>query len=228
MTQDASIDAAHAETETAYYQTIEEFFVSRRGDPLFLSNADWLLIREWRQAGIPLRIALRGIADALDAHAHSWSRDRKVGSLRYCAAEVTAARERWEHALALGDADTDGVPEALEGLALALEEARGLGPTGAPLAREIARGLRDRLVTPSQPRQLEAWLAQSEKALLAAIRAEGDATEIARVEADVAAELEPFRARMPERVTRQISDDTVARRLLEPHGIPRLSLFHLT
>lgn len=226
MTKNTSTVLAGADTETAYYQTIEEFFVSRRGDPLFLSNADWLLIREWRRAGIPLRIALRGIADALDAHAHSWSRDRKVGSLRYCAAEVAAARDRWEHALSMGDADTD-VSEALERLALALEEARGLGPAAALVAREIARGLRDRLLSPPQPRQLEAWLSESEKALLAAIRAQADPAEVARVEADVAAELEPFRARMPERVTRQISGDSIARRVLEGHGIPRLSLFHV-
>ena len=226
MTKDASTAVADADTETAYYQTIEEFFVSRRGDPLFLSNSDWLLIREWRQAGIPLRVALRGIADALDAHAHSWSRDRKVGSLRYCAAEVAAARERWERALSMGEADTD-VSEALEHLALALEGPRGLGPPAAALAGEIARGLRDWLTSPAEPRQLEAWLSQSEKALLVAIRAQAAPAEVARVEAEVAAELEPFRARMPERVTRQISDDTVTRRLLEAHGIPRLSLFHL-
>ena len=88
--------------EAAYYQSVEEFFVSRRGDPLFLSNADWLLIRKWRSAGIPLRIVLRGIADALDSHAHSWGRDRKVGSLAYCAAEVDAASERWQRALSMG------------------------------------------------------------------------------------------------------------------------------
>jgi hypothetical protein len=80
--------------EAAYYQAVEEYFVSRRGDPLFLSNADWNLVRRWRLAGLPLRVVLRGIRDALDAHAHGWSRDRKVGSLSYCAREVDAARER--------------------------------------------------------------------------------------------------------------------------------------
>ena len=48
---------------------MEEFFVSRRGDPLILSNADWHLIRKWRTAGLPLRVVLRGITDALDSHA---------------------------------------------------------------------------------------------------------------------------------------------------------------
>ena len=37
--------------------------MSRRGDPLMLSNADWTLIHKWRLAGMPLRIVLRGIAD---------------------------------------------------------------------------------------------------------------------------------------------------------------------
>ena len=91
----AQAQDARADPEASYYQTIEEFFVSKRGDPLFLSNADWLLIKRWRGAGVPLRIVLRGIADALDSHAHSWGRDRKVGSLAYCAAEVDAASERW-------------------------------------------------------------------------------------------------------------------------------------
>jgi hypothetical protein len=226
MKDDAAMVAPETDTEPAYYQAIEEFFVSRRGDPLFLSNADWLLIREWRSAGIPLRVALRGIADALDSHAHSWSRDRKVGSLRYCAAEVAAARERWERALGMGEDDTD-LAAALAHLALALEQATGLGPRAAAVAREAAAGLHERLASLPQPRQLEAWLSQSESALLAEIRSQAGPAEVARVEADVARELEPFRARMPERVTKQIASDTVARRLLEAHGIPRLSLFHL-
>ena len=49
-----------------------------------------IALRRWRGEGLPLRIVLRGIADALDAHAHSFSRERKVGSLRYCEAEVAA------------------------------------------------------------------------------------------------------------------------------------------
>ena len=86
--------------EAEYFQTVEEFFVSRRGDPLFLSNADWLLVRRWRRAGLPLRVVLRGIADALDGHAHSFSRETKVGSLQYCAAEVKGGPVNSGHYLA--------------------------------------------------------------------------------------------------------------------------------
>src|SRR5207247_1125333 len=123
-----------ADPEAAYYQAIEEYFVSRRGDPLFLSSADWHLIRKWRQAGIPLRVVLRGIRDALDGHAHSWGRERKVGSLAYCEQEVEVARERWGRSLALGQEPGLDAAGALRGFARHLERAQGLGPRGREAA----------------------------------------------------------------------------------------------
>ena len=128
--------------EAAYYQQVEEFFVSRRGDPLFLSNADWLLVRKWRRAGLPLRIVMRGIADALDGHAHSWGRKRKVGRLAYCAAEVEAAGERWQRALSFDSEAETSVAAALLGFADALEAATGLGARGGAAARLAALDLR--------------------------------------------------------------------------------------
>ena len=149
---------AAVDPEAAYYQAVEEYFVSRRGDPLFLSNADWNLVRKWRLAGLPLRVVLRGIRDALDAHAHGWSRDRKVGSLSYCAREVDAARERWERALALGREEGTDAASALRGFAADLDRATGLGPRGRALADEIARELRER-ASGGPLEEVTAWLA---------------------------------------------------------------------
>jgi hypothetical protein len=217
--------------EAAYYQSIEEFFVSRRGDPLFLSNADWLLIRKWRRAGLPLRIVMRGIADALDGHAHSWGRKRKVGSLAYCAAEVDAARDRWQRALSGGDEAETSVPLALTGFASALEAASGLGPRGAAAARTAAGELRRFAAPgPNGPPRLEELtraLGAAEKALLEALRADAEAEVLAAIGAEIEADLAPYRERMPVRVLDQIREEAWARRLLGRHGIPRLSLFHL-
>jgi len=212
--------------EAAYYQAVEEFFVSRRGDPLFLSNPDWLLIRKWRQAGIPLRIVLRGIADALDAHAHSWSRDRNVGSLAYCAAEVDVARERWQRALAFEGEEGMRVEDALAAFADALEVAV-VGASGAVVARDLARELRQRAAEPRDPAALESWLAAQEKALVEALMADRGAPAVAAIESAVDAELAPYRERMPARVLSQIRRESVTRRLLESHGLPRLSLLQL-
>jgi hypothetical protein len=217
---------AGVEHEAAYYQSVEEFFVSRRGDPLFLSNADWLLIREWRIAGIPLRVVLRGIADALDAHAHSWSRDRKVGSLRYCAAEVEAARDRWERALAGGVEEGDDIGATLDRLESALAAAPELSPESGAILERIREEMHGRRsAAPGSPRDWEAWLAASERALLAALETEDGPESMARLERQIEAELAPYRRRMPERVAQQIHDDAVARRVLEARGLPRLSLF---
>jgi len=212
--------------EAAYYQAVEEYFVSRRGGPLFLSNADWNLVRRWRLAGLPLRVVLRGIRDALDAHAHGWSRDRKVGSLSYCAGEVDAARERWERALALGREEGLDVAGALRGFATDLERARDLGPRARPVALDVAREMRAR-ADAGRLEEIAAWLAEREALLLAAIGADEGPEGRAALEAEVDGELEKWRARMPPRVLQQLRGEKIARRRLEAHGLPRLSLFHL-
>jgi hypothetical protein len=212
--------------EASYYQAVEEYFVSRRGDPLFLSNAEWNLVRRWRLAGLPLRVVLRGIRDALDAHALGWSRDRKVGSLAYCAREVDAARERWQRALTLGREEGLDVAGALRAFATDLERGSGLGARARPLAADVARQMRDRAATGSLG-EVSAWLAEREAALLQAIAADDGPERAKALEAEVDRELEQWRERMPPRVVAQLRGEKIARRRLDDHGIPRLSLFHL-
>ena len=212
--------------EAAYYQAVEEYFVSRRGDPLFLSNADWNLVRKWRRAGRPLRVILRGIRDALDAHAHGWSRDRRVASLSYCAREVDAARERWERALALGRDEGLDAAFALRAFATDLERARELGARARPLATAIAQEMRERAEA-GRLEEVSAWLTDREARLLEAIGADEGPERGAALEAEVDAGLERWRSRMPARVVEQLRRESIARRRLEGHGLKRLSLFHL-
>jgi hypothetical protein len=223
----SAVPAAGIDPEAAYYQTIEEFFVSRRGDPLLLSNADWLLIRKWRTAGIPLRVVLRGISDALDGHAHSWGRSRKVGSLAYCAAEVETARDRWERALSFGASEAPDARLLLARLADAIAAAPVAGTSSRALASAVAEQLRERSAGESDLRELDTWLGRQEAALVAAVRGDAGAEAVAAIEAGVDADLRPYRTRMPPRVLDQIRAESITRRLLESQGLPRLSLFHL-
>lgn len=212
--------------EAAYYQAVEEYFVSRRGESLFLSNADWHLVRKWRTAGLPLRVVLRGIRDAFDSHAHGWNRDRPVRSLAYCTHEVEAARERWERALSLGREGGLDVKAALVGFADDLERARGLGPHGQEVASRIAAALRDRASSPEHSERAT-WLGEQEDELLQALERDSGAEAVAALRREVAEALEPYKARMPARVLKQLERESRARRMLESHGLPRLSLFHL-
>ncbi len=213
--------------ETAYYRTVEEFFVERRGPPLVISNADWTLVRRWRRAGLPLRVVLRGIADALDAHAHSFARDQPVSSLRYCEAEVELARERWQRALAgAGPTDLD-LGAGLEALAQGCQAARErLPPVLARRLDELTAALRARACDPGARIDLETWLAAEEAELVKRLcRAAGGAELRARLEVEIEADLVPYRQRLPAPVLKQVRTEALARRVLEEHGLPRLSLF---
>jgi hypothetical protein len=212
--------------DAEYFQAIEEFFVSRRGDPLFLSNADWLLIRHWREQGLPLRVVQRGISDAMDSHDLSWSRHKKVGSLRYCAAEVETAADRWRRALA-GGQDEAALSGALATVVAALRTSATLGPQARRAADAIADELTARVESNGAPEALEAWLREAEARLLAGI--DEDAPEAVRraLVDEVERDLLPYGDRLPAKVLAQVRAESHARRRLEQHGIPRLSLWTL-
>jgi hypothetical protein len=209
--------------ECDYYQTIEESFVALRGDPLILSNADWLMIRKWRMQGVPLRIVLRGIRDAFETHAHSWARKQKVGSLRYCQTSVDGAYERW--ALAVSPASDEGgdVASWLRQLADEIARAAPLSDTLARQMAELAEALRQRAQRPDR-KTLEAWLLAEEQRLVEGIRRALDAATLDRIIQESEEELRPYRARMPARVFEQVLQEALSRRLLATCGLPRLSL----
>ena len=211
--------------EADYYQTVEEYFVSRRGDPLVLSNAEWNLVRKWRLAGLPLRVVLRGVRDALDGHAQGWSRERKVRSLSYCASEVEAAGERWRRALATGAEPGLDAAAALRGFARDLLHGRDLGPQARVLAASLSRELEEKAA--SSLDEVTPWLVEREKHLVEALAQDRGPERTQALEAEIDAGLVRWRERMPARVVETLRRETRARRLLEAHGLPRLSLFHL-
>ena len=75
-----------------YFTEIEEHFVRRRGKHLLVSPMDWHLIASWRNAGVPLNVALRGIDAAMDGYYARQTRGMsKVNSLCYCHDSVMEA-----------------------------------------------------------------------------------------------------------------------------------------
>jgi hypothetical protein len=108
-----------------------------------------------------------------------------------------------------------------------LERVQNLKGTSMQITRETAAALRDRAATASSSQGLEEWLREKEAALLAALRQDMGATAVAKIEAEVDTDVSPYASRMPARVLDQIRTQSVARRILEVHGLGRLSLFHL-
>ena len=81
-----------------YFTEIEEQFLRRRGGGLLLTTLDWALIETWKDAGIPLEAALRGIDAAFDRYDQRPSKTKKVNSLAYCSQEVLSAAEDMKEA----------------------------------------------------------------------------------------------------------------------------------
>ena len=87
-----------------YFTEIEEHFQRRRGTALLLSTLDWVLIETWKDAGIPLEAALRGIDVAFEKFERRPQTFRKVNSLAYCAQAVMQEAEQMKEAAVGGDA----------------------------------------------------------------------------------------------------------------------------
>src|SRR3954462_8264467 len=77
-----------------YFSEIEEVFIRRRGKHLLLSPMDWALIESWKEMGVPLHVALRGVEHAFDSF-EAKPRRRSVKTLMYCQEEVEAQYAEW-------------------------------------------------------------------------------------------------------------------------------------
>jgi hypothetical protein len=123
-----------------YFTEIEETFVRRRGKHLWLSPMDWALMLTWKEMGVPLHVALRGVEKSFDSY-EAKPRRRSVKSLLYCQEEVEAQFAEWRdrqtgaHA-AGGDAAANGggaKPKGKGGRKGGGEEGEG---DGLPFPRE--------------------------------------------------------------------------------------------
>jgi hypothetical protein len=227
-----------------YFTEIEEHFQRRRGGILLLSTLDWALIETWKDAGIPLEAALRGIDAAFDRYEQRPSKSRKVNSLAYCAQEVlTAAEDMKEAAVgaatnpagAAGAFDPQEITGFLRKNAEWLEQAKlpaGSGVSPEALARESAATLRTLANEVSRNQSLrledvERRLTVLEEKLLATLLAATPDAELVNVRAQADRELAPYRSKMPGTQIEQLLKQYIHKRLLEKYGLPRLSLFYM-
>ena len=234
-----------------YFTEIEEHFLRRRGGGLLLSALDWALIETWKDAGIPLQAALRGIDAAFDRYDQRPSKSQKVNSLAYCSQAVLSAAEDMKEA-AVGVANTleeaPAKPCAGQGFepdaiatflrrnadllaAASLPNRGGVSVTAA--ATEAANTLR-KLADEAESKKpalrledLERRLTVLEDKLFAALLAATPDEEIVNVRAEADRDLAPYRRKMPSAQIEQLHKQYVHKRLLEKYALPRLSLFYM-
>lgn len=233
-----------------YFTEIEEQFLRRRGGGLLLTTLDWALIETWKDAGIPLEAALRGIDSAFDRYDQRPSKTKKVNSLAYCSQEVLAAAEDMKEAAVgttAGEASSSKSaseqgfePETIAAFlhrnADLLESAKLPHSTGisvqavaadcAATLRKLAQDLLNMKAT-SKLENLERHLTVLEEKLFASLLTATPYEDIVAVRARADRELSPYRSKMAAPQIEQLQKQYVHKSLLEKYALPRLSLFYM-
>lgn len=239
-----------------YFTEIEDTFIRRRGKHLLLSPMDWALIESWKEMGVPLHVALRGIEHAFDSF-EAKPRRRSVKTLLYCQEEVEAQFLEWQEAqvgAALVNNNEEGASEKTTVDASLpfpravilehLEHARTLllricnERKGArtddfcdALSRTASRlkGLEEDFASAARPdaERLEESLTSLEKMLDEALRVSISSEDFEAARVESEEQLQPYRNRMERAVFEQTLDNLLLKRLRDAHGLPRLSLFYL-
>jgi hypothetical protein len=230
-----------------YFTEIEEAFVRRRGSHIHVSPLDWSLIEAWRERGIPLEVAIRGINSAFDSYDRSPRRGRKVNSLFYCQQEVEAQFQIYSEAR-VGEArkaeaeapaqDSPFSPEMVsQFLSERVNDLSLLAPAhrhemlGEVFSRAIDRtraiiaDLQQTRVI--DPERLENELMQIEQLMLEGLYANLSAEERARFRDEAEKQLKSYKGRMEPDIYQQTLENNFARRIREKYRVPRLSLFYM-
>lgn len=238
-----------------YFTEIEDAFIRRRGRSLLLSPMDWALIESWKEMGIPLHVALRGIERSFDSY-ESRPRKRTVKTLFYCQEEVEAQFAEWlESQLGASDADSNNGDEREEA-----EESDSRLPFPRRVILEHLAAARLALVNICQERKrkdaffdslsrtaarleelekdfsharrpdaegLESDLTGLEKSLDEALLKTLSAEDLNRTRVETEEQLQPYKSRMERATYQQTFENLLLKRLREQQGLPRLSLFYL-
>ncbi len=229
-----------------YFTEIEERFQQRRGAILLLSTLDWALIETWRDAGIPLDAALRGIDAAFDKYEtrQKKGRMRRVNGLAWCAQAVMEAAEELREA-AIGTAAPDAasresgfeqerVAVHLETAAVALDTATVAPEACAATALRLRKLAAEVRAAPPENaavhdmEALERTLTVLEEKLFAALTAAAPEELLVGLKEHAARELAPYRSRMGAVQLRQVERQFVQKQLLVHYNLPRLSLFYMS
>ena len=221
-----------------YFTEIEEHYQQRRGAGLLLSTLDWALIETWKDAGIPLEAALRGIDETFDKYDRKPARakTRKINSLAYCSQAVLGAADHMKEAATgaarKADAADAGFEEPrvrsfLAANARTLRDGAGVSMVATVLVQTASR--LEELAEQPLPllEELERHLTMLEDKIIAALLTNTPDSQLVEMRTEADREIAPYRSKMSGAQLDQLQRQFVQKRLLERARIPRLSLFYL-
>jgi hypothetical protein len=209
---------------------------------------DWALIESWKERGVPLHVALRGIEHSFDSH-DAKNAKRTVKTLLYCQEEVEAQYAEWLESRVGSDdgrtaeSENDKTPfskrTVLQHLDRSLEDlgklAADCGPEEDEMSETFGRAvsllseIRNDYESASHAdsRKLEESLTGLERLLDDSMRRTMPDNQITALQTDIEAQLKPYKRHMDKDAFAQTRDNLLKKRIREHFGVPRLSLFFL-
>jgi hypothetical protein len=235
-----------------YFTEIEEHFVRRRGKHLMISPMDWGLIAAWKDAGIPLQVALRGIDMAMDSFASRQRSNSKVNTLAYCHDSVIAEFANHLESHVGEAADNPPTPDSGSSTATKDEpdiqatihfiserigeikglEAKQLGEKAAEGIQRVLERLDEVLKDINvsgrmDPESLEHDLSIIDDVFAAELRAAIPADRMQEWEAEAKKELKVYKKNLPKETFEKIHSNFIRDRIHRNFKIGELSIFRL-
>lgn len=229
-----------------YFTEIEEYFWKKRGAHLLVSPLDWAIMETWQKAGVPLEAALKGIDRAFESYARSRRGGGKpLKSLAYCTdAVLEAAEEAQEAAAGRAPAGKKAAAEPFSRAELrkyfernvamlqqAAQKQKETAPALAERLEEVAHSLTQSVTLLDTPAALdlediERRLTVLEERAEASLLSHASEELLLRIRREMDAQLAQYRRKMKAEQIALVEKQYVRKRLLEEHGVPRLSLFY--
>lgn len=227
-----SEEAAWPSNYFNYFTEVEERFQKARGTGLFLmSPLDWALVETWKNAGVPLEAALRGIDAAFEKWRTKKKRGQNVNSVAYCSQAVLAEAQAMAGvAPARGGHKEAAAPFTLEALQTFLaanaDQIRKLAGY-AEIAASVDRLAADAPALFHDLEDLEQRLTALEDKMIALGRSRQTEEDLLRARRELDLQLRPYRGKMSAPQLAMLEKQYLERQLLESANLPRLSLFYL-
>jgi hypothetical protein len=229
--QQVTEEAAWPSNYFNYFTEVEERFQKARGTGLFLmSPLDWALVEAWKNGGVPLEAALRGIDAAFEKWRSKKKRGQNVNSVAYCAQAVLVEAQAMAGVAPARDAKESAAPFTLEALETFL------AANAAQIRRreemvEIAHAV-ERLAQQAAAlyldlEDLERHLTALEEKMIATLRLHQTDAELLDARRRLDLQLRPYRGKMSAPQLAMLEKQYLERQLLESADLPRLSLFYL-
>jgi hypothetical protein len=214
-----------------YFTEVEERFQKARGTGLFLmSPLDWALVETWKNAGVPLEAALRGIDAAFEKWRTKKKRGQQVNSVAYCAQAVMLEAQAMAGVAPARGRKESAAPFRLEDLEKYLrdnaEQIRKL-PGFDDIVRAVDRLASEAAAFFDDLEDLERRLTALEDKMIALARSRQTEDDLVRARRELDHQLRAYRGKMTAPQLAMLEKQYLERQLLESAGLPRLSLFYL-